>query len=55
MGPIVLSFLVYLFPKQVVAQVVVNVLGKLAQRTENTIDDEIVKIVSDGLGLAKDE
>lgn len=50
----IVSILLYMFPPQVVAKMIVTLFNKLAKSTKWTkVDDELAKIVEDGVNGGK--
>lgn len=44
-----ISLITNIFTAEVVSKITVMLLKKAAERTENTVDDEVIKIVEDRL------
>lgn len=55
MAKFLIGLLVYLFPVQVVAKMLVVLLRGLADLTPTKVDDKLVALLEKNLGLTKEE
>lgn len=49
MANFLVGLLIYLFPKETVAKILLVLLGKVAEWTSNTIDDKLVATIAASL------